>query len=213
MPLPSSETRLAPSTRDANGVGPVLECASAGIEPGDPGLRIRAQRLYAVSREDLFATWTRRTGWESWLRLRARSRATLAPYPGGAFRLEVAEGPAIHVITGLVVDLRPAELLSLSWGHQHVTDHASAVDVMFRQHQQMTEMTELTLIHRRIASRREAAWLMRLWTTVLGKLGEHLADTPRVAGAVRPVTRRAAARGNGGRHAGSEVRATFARSA
>src|SRR5215218_3970351 len=102
MPLASFETPLESTTTRAFHDGPILECAPPATSPGqdaaDPTLRIRAHRVYAASREELFASWTRRTAWDSWMRLRSRSRSTLSPFRGGAFRLELAEGPAIHVI-------------------------------------------------------------------------------------------------------------------
>lgn len=48
--------------------GPMLVCAPSAAEVGDPLLRIRARRLLPTTPEDLFAAWTRRAGWESWLR-------------------------------------------------------------------------------------------------------------------------------------------------
>ena len=172
MTLQSSETPLVPPATHSLEDGPVLECIPSGTDLAD-SLRIRARRLYPVTCEDLFATWTRRTSWDSWMRLRARSRATLAPYRGGSFRLELAEGPTIHVITGSVTDIRPYDLLSLSWVHQNTADHGSTVDVSFRQRH---DRTELSLIHRGIANRREASWLMRLWSAALGRLGDYLTD-------------------------------------
>ena len=116
--------------------------------------------------DELFAAWTRRTAWESWLRLRARSRATLAANPGASFRLELAEGPTIHVITGTVREVQPDEFLSFTWVHENTNDHGSVIDVSFASY---GDQTELELVHRGIASRREAAWLMRLWTAALGR--------------------------------------------
>src|SRR5215207_8247647 len=106
MPLESVETPVAFATARTIDDGPVLECAPPGIDTGTHPLLIRAHRLYPVACEDLFATWMRRNAWDSWMRLRARSRSTLAPHQGGAFRLELAEGPTIHVITGAVNDIR-----------------------------------------------------------------------------------------------------------
>jgi hypothetical protein len=40
------------------------------------------------------------------------------------------------------------------------------IDVSFASH---GDQTELELLHRGIASRREAAWLMRLWTVALSR--------------------------------------------
>jgi len=169
MPLQPSEIAPFPTPLD----GPVLECAPVAADSTEQTLRIRARRLYPVSRNELFAAWTRRTAWESWMRMRARSRATLAPHRGGAFRLELAEGPTIHVITGTVLDKRDAEFLSLSWIHQGKGDHLSTVDVYLRDRH---GMTELTLVHHDIARRREAAWLMRLWAAVLRRLATYLED-------------------------------------
>jgi uncharacterized protein YndB with AHSA1/START domain len=175
MTLQSSETPLVPPTPRALDEGPVLERAPHGTELADQTLRIRARRLLPISGEEAFGAWTRRTAWDSWMRLRARSRASLAPYRGGAFRLELAEGPTIHVITGTVNDIRPHELLSLTWIRHNSPDQGSTVDVAFRQHH---GETELTLTHRGIASRREAAWLMRFWTAVLGRLADYLREAP-----------------------------------
>jgi uncharacterized protein YndB with AHSA1/START domain len=170
MTLHSSETsQLSPATRALED-GPILECSPAGTDPSG-SLRIHARRLYLVSREDLFSTWTRRAAWDSWMRLRARSRTSLAAHRGGPFRLELAEGPTIHVITGVVSDFRPYDLLSFTWTHLNTGDQTSIVDVAFRQRH---DFAELTFLHRAIPNRREAAWLMRLWTTVLGRLGEYV---------------------------------------
>jgi len=184
MPLASFETPLESTATRAFHDGPILDCAppttSPRLDTTDPTLRIRAHRVYPASREELFASWTRRTAWDSWMRLRSRSRSTLSPFRGGAFRLELAEGPAIHVITGVVHDIRPDELLSLGWVHQNTNDHGSMVDVTF---QSAHDGTALTLVHRGITSRREASWLMRLWSAVLGRLETY------VAGGVASSTR------------------------
>ena len=170
MPLPSSET--SPTSRPlAN--GPVLECAPPGADPADQTLRIRARRLYPVSRQELFDAWTGCSAWDSWMRLRDRSRTTLAPYRGGAFRLELAEGATIHVISGTMIDILPPESLSLSWAHHGMTQQASTIDLTFRDR---ASRTELLVAHGKIASRREAAWLMRLWATVLDRLASYVAD-------------------------------------
>lgn len=173
MTLQTSETPLVPPTPHALDDGPVLECAPHGTDSADVTLRIRARRIVPATREEVFAAWTRRTAWDSWMRLRARSRAAFAPYRGGAFRLELAEGPTIHVVTGTVTDIRPHELLSLDWIHHNTGDHRSTVDVQFRSRQNETEMT---VFHRGITSRREAAWLMRLWSSVLDRLASYLED-------------------------------------
>jgi len=173
MPLQSFETHVVPAISHPRDDGPVLECPPTGNEISDQLLRIRATRHYPVSRDDLFAAWTRRTAWECWIRLRARSRATLAAYRGGVFRLELAEGPTIQVITGAVNDIRPHDFLSLNWVHHNTGDHGSVVDVTFRQRR---DSTELTLIHRDISSRREASWLMRLWSTALGRLESYVVE-------------------------------------
>jgi uncharacterized protein YndB with AHSA1/START domain len=171
MPLSSSETQPCSPTLPGFADGPVLECTKPGVEPAGRSLRIRARRVYPVSRDELFSAWTRRSAWDAWMRLRARSRTSLSPQRGGAFRLELAEGATIHVISGTVHDVRPGELLSLSWVHHTDAEEPSVVDVAFRSRQ---GMSELTIVHRSIASRREAAWLMRLWTAVLDRLSTYL---------------------------------------
>lgn len=197
MPLHSSDARLVAPPSHAREDGPVLECSRAGEEAGDQPLRIRVRRQYPASREALFAAWTERTGWDGWMRLRARSRASVAACPGGAFRLELAEGPAIHVITGSITSLRAPEQLSLSWMHHDVTGQESVVDVSLRARQ---DMTELVLVHSRIGSRREAAWLMRLWATVLDRLGECVTGHRPVIRSLSPSLSRA---WSGGHHLGS----------
>lgn len=173
MPLEPFETPVAFATARTIDDGPVLEYTPPGTNTGTRPLRIRAHRFYPVACEDLFATWMRRGAWDTWMRLRARSRSTFAPYRGGAFRLELGEGPTIHVITGAVNDIRVDEFLSLSWVHHNTSDRGSTVDVAFRSRQ---DGTDLKLVHRDIGSRREAAWLMRLWSTVLGRLGHYVVD-------------------------------------
>ena len=181
MPFQSSDSPQVSRPAALQEDGPVLDGPAHGSEAGDSTLRIRARRFFPVSREELFATWTRRTAWDVWMRLRARSRSTLAPYRGGEFRLELAEGPAIHVITGSITDIQAPEHLTLSWRHENTNDPGSLVDVSFQRHQQFAE---LLLLHTHIASRREAAWLMRLWATVLARLETYLAED------VSPPTRR-----------------------
>ena len=177
MPFSSSDTLLVPPPSFASSLrsaeGPLLEQLPPLTDGVEPVRRIRARRVYPVSRSDLFAAWTRRNAWDSWMRLRARSRTTLSPYRGGAFRLELAEGATIHVVTGSVTDVRPEETLSLTWLHHTKSERPSVVDVTFRSRQ---GMSELSLVHGAIGSRREAAWLMRLWSAVLDRLASYLED-------------------------------------
>lgn len=174
MPLSSSETSLVPPlpypASPARNDGPLLEGAPVTAASADRTLRIRARRTLPVSRDELYAAWTRRAAWESWMRLRARSRATLAPHRGSEFRLELAEGPTIHVITGIVRDVRVTELLSLTWLHHTKSDRSSVIDVTFRSR---LGMSELSIVHSGIGDRREAAWLMRLWTAALDRLASY----------------------------------------
>lgn len=152
---------------------PLLQCAPPGTLAAGHDIRIRARRVFPAARDDLFAAWTGRPGWESWLRLRARSRVIAAPYSDGAFRLQLGEGPRIHVITGAVRDVRLHEFISLTWIHHGTSDHASVLDVAFSDR---GIQSELRLVHRSIASRREAAWLMRLWASALDRLERLFAD-------------------------------------
>ena len=161
MPLSSSETLLAAPTSGSLD-GPTLECSTDADR-----LRIRARRAYETSCEELFAAWTRRDALDLWLRLRSRSRVMLSPQIGGSFRLELAEGPTIHVITGAVIDYQPAEYLSLSWIHHEKSDRPSIVQVSFRER---NGRGEIGLVHREIENRREAAWLMKLWSNALARL-------------------------------------------
>jgi uncharacterized protein YndB with AHSA1/START domain len=164
MPLESFETTPTPFGIDD---GPLLEHAPQESETADRRLRIRARRVFPVSRTELFAAWTTRTAWESWFRLRARSRALVTPYHGGAFRLELAEGPTIHVITGSAREVRRDEFVSFTWIHHDTNDYGSIVEITF---DQRCSQSQLRLVHHSIASRREAAWLMRLWATALDRL-------------------------------------------
>ena len=148
--------------------------SAPSLDATEHGQRIRARRVYSASTETLFDAWTHRAGWEAWLRLRSRSRATISACPGGAFRLELAEGPKIHVISGSVIELVVPELLSLSWTYEDRPDRSSLVTVSF---EELAAGTELTLVHDHIASRRDASWLMRLWTTVLDRLGEFAVES------------------------------------
>jgi uncharacterized protein YndB with AHSA1/START domain len=184
MPQQSFEPRRS-AAATATDHGPVLEHSPQGDETAGQRLRIRATRHYAVPRDDVFAAWTSRTAWDSWMRLRARSRAAIAAYPGGAFRLELAEGPTIHVVTGVFVEFHAPDHLRLVWLHHSSSDDASTIDVAIRSR---LDGTELTLTHLDIASRREAAWLMRLWSTVLRRLGDYVA----VAQVHRPLQPRRA---------------------
>ena len=174
MSLSSFENTLAAPTPSTQHDGPTLECSN------DPGalLRIRARRTYSVSREELFAAWTRRNALDLWLRLRSRSRVMLAPQIGGAFRLELGEGPTIHVITGTVIDIRAGEQLSLSWTHHEKSDRTSVVQVSFRER---NRRGEILLLHQGIENRREAAWLMKLWSNALARLDGYFAEGPALA--------------------------------
>ena len=176
MPQQSSASRLPSTAADHR---PALEGTLPGADCAPHDLRIRAQRRFDTTPDLLFAAWTHRTAWESWLRLRARSRATLSAHQGGAFRLELAEGPTIHVITGAILEARFAESLSLSWIQDGAADRVSTVELTFRP---TDDATTLSLLHRSIASRRHAAWLLRLWTSALDRLEQYLTDA-------EPVTR------------------------
>ena len=174
MPQQSFESSLSsPAPTDVEH-GPLLEAVQGAADAGQT-LRIRARRWYACSEEDLFRAWTARSAWERWMRLRAKSRASIAAYKGGAFRLELAEGPTIHVVTGVLLTLQAPNHLRLSWQHLQGTERASTVDVAIRHR---LDMTELALTHADIASRRDASWHMRLWTMVLRRLGDHLVAQP-----------------------------------
>lgn len=173
MPLHSFESRASVVPAPAVEHGPILECSPPAAESSAQILRIRARRLYTASGDEVFAAWTSRMAWDSWMRLRARSRALVAGFPGGAFRLELAEGPTIHVVIGTFVEVHRPDRLKFTWQHQHAGDNGSTVDVMINTR---LDRTELTLIHTNIGSRREAAWLMRLWSRVLRRLSEYLAE-------------------------------------
>ena len=168
MTQSSSKTILATPTSALLEDGPTLECSTDADR-----LRIRARRAYGRSAEELFAAWTRRDALDLWLRLRSRSRVMLAPQVGGSFRLELAEGPTIHVITGSVIDYHACEHLSLSWLHHEKSDRPSIVQVSFRQR---NRVGEIVLVHSEIENRREAAWLMKLWSNALARLGSYFAE-------------------------------------
>ena len=183
------ESFASSTTSVANNERPLLQCAPPGTAAVDQDIRIGARRVFPATRGDLFDTWTSRTGWESWLRFRARSRAIVAPYLGGMFRLQLAEGPRIHVITGTVREVRPDEFVSFTWIHHGTSDHASVLDVAFSDRR---EQSELRLVHRSIASRRQAAWLMQLWASALDRLGRLVAAGPMSCARVRDFAPRTA---------------------
>ena len=171
MPHGSSTARIVVPLIDH------LLASGAGAVDGRPyldgdgnGSRIRADRVFHVPPRDVMNAWTTSTAWERWLRLQSRSRATIAATPGGSFRLEVADTPVIHVITG-DVSAASAELLELSWLHDGVSDSASRVTVTVRE---SSEGSIMTFVHDRIANRREASWLMRLWPRAHRRLAELL---------------------------------------
>src|SRR6478735_7323982 len=124
MPLQSFETSPSSVATDN---GPLLEYAPRESDMAEQCLRIRARRVISASRNDLFAAWTSR------LALRTRSRAVVTAYWGGALRLELAEGPIIHVITGAAREIRVGELASFTWIHHDTGDHWSTIDVAFGQ--------------------------------------------------------------------------------
>jgi len=210
MPLPSSEPSVVTPTSHIHDDGPVLEHAAPATEVANQLLRIRARRLYQASRDELFAAWIRRGAWDAWMRLRARSRTTLAPYAGGAFRLELADGPTIHVITGILTEVRPPELLSLGWVHHSAGGQGSTIDLSFRE---LGAWTDFRLVHRSISSRREAAWLMRLWTAVLGRLGSYVAEGASGSDRRVPEIPRRIQHATEPRPGRTRVSGTFARSA
>jgi uncharacterized protein YndB with AHSA1/START domain len=174
MPSASSEARLALSRPDALDDRASFVCAAPALDSTPNGHRIRARRVYHASAKAVFDAWTTRAAWQTWLRLRSRSRASIAAYVGGAFRLEVAEGPTIHVITGDVIDIRVPDFISLSWTHHGAAGGSSTVDVFV---DDRADVTELVLIHHHIDSRRDASWSMRLWSTVLDRLDAYLAGS------------------------------------
>jgi uncharacterized protein YndB with AHSA1/START domain len=192
MPQHSFESRLSPVPTPSKEHGPVLEGTPPGTDPGGQRLRIFARRIYATSAQEVFAAWTHRTAWDNWMRLRARSRSAVAAYPGGAFRLELADGATIHVVTGAFAECHAPDHLQLVWQRHNGADDPSTIDVVI---QSRMDATEMTLTHSDIASRREAAWLMRLWATVLRRLDAYLA----IRGIQRPVPPQRALRliGNG----------------
>lgn len=210
MPLHAFETRTSVTAAPAVEEGPILECSPPVAESTAQGLRIRARRLYSASRDEIFAAWTSRIAWDGWMRLRARSRALVAAYPGGAFRLEIAEGPTIHVVTGTFVEVDPPGHLKLTWQRHSASDAPSTVDVTIRSR---LDRTELTMTHTHIGSRREAAWLMRLWARVLRRLGEYLAEPDVLADptAAAHARRRQRARGPLAIASRDAVRATSSR--
>jgi len=170
MPQHVYETR--PSLTPSDGEeGPVLECPLPG-SPTHQSLRIRARRQYLASPDEVFAAWTSHLAWDSWMRLRARSRSSVVACRGGAFRLELAEGPTIHIVSGTFLEVRLPDRLTLGWQHLG-DDHLSTVDVNLRTR---FDRTELTLMHARIVSRREAAWLMRFWSLALRRLSAYLSQ-------------------------------------
>lgn len=192
MSMPMSNAVLRSAITEPFTWGPTLDGPALRGDGTASSLRITARRLLPVRPDDLFALWTRRTAWDAWLRLRARSRAMMEPSRGGRFRLELAEGPTIHVITGVFEELRRAHHLVLTWVREGACTTPSRVDVQLEARQQLTA---LTLCHSQIASRREAAWLMRVWTSALGRLEIH-ARTNDVEGHRRQLLRqRRSARG------------------
>ena len=167
MPLKSFETSPSAFAIDH---GPLLQYAPQGGDAAEQCLRIRARRVFPVSRNELFAAWTTRAEMESWLGFRTHSRAVMKPYVGSAFRLELAEGPIIHVITGTAMAIRIGEFVSFTWIHHDRGDYGSTIDVAFGQQR---DQSELCLVHHSIESRREAAWLMRLWAAALDRLDRY----------------------------------------
>ena len=155
---PLDFNRVAPDTGPTEN-GPLLESTTLGS-------RIRANRFFGAPPDDVLSAWTSAAAWESWMRLRSKSRAVLTESPDAAFRLEVAEGSLIHVITG-ELGRRTDGRLSLSWFHHGVSERASTISVMVSED---SGGTVLSFLHERIASRREASWLMRFWSTALRRL-------------------------------------------
>ena len=151
------------------------------LDADEHGSRIRARRVFAAAPEDVFMAWTNAAAWEVWMRLRSKSRATMAPCEGGAFRLEVAEGAHIHVITGDVTELG-VERFSLTWCHHETSERSSLVSVTILESGHGSMMT---FVHDHIASRREASWLMRFWSTAHQRLAEFVSNRP-----VLPMRRR-----------------------
>jgi uncharacterized protein YndB with AHSA1/START domain len=143
MPLESFETSPSSVAIDD---GPLLEYAPRGSGPAEQCLRIRARRVFPAARNELFAAWTTRTALESWLGFRTHSRAVVKPYSGGAFRLELAEGPIIHLITGAASQIQSANSCR-SWIHHDPGDYQSTVDVAFCQRRDQSTLPRSPLDH------------------------------------------------------------------
>ena len=141
------------------------------LDANEFGSRIRARRVLPAPIHDVLAAWTTPSAWGSWMRLRSKCRATIAPRSGSAFRLEIAEGPTIHVITGEVIDIS-SEHLVLSWCHHERSETHSTITVVLRDNG--SSATDVVFVHDHIANRREAAWLMRFWATALKRLDDHV---------------------------------------
>jgi uncharacterized protein YndB with AHSA1/START domain len=150
---------------------PAAEAAGAREPVGWP-LAVRVRRTYEAPRDVVFAAWMSRQAWSTWMQLRARSRATVAARVGGAYRLEIADGPIIHVITGTIEELRPEERLALTWLHHDMANEPSLVEVSLRS---VAGGTELALVHRRITARRQLAWTRSAWERMLERLAKYLA--------------------------------------
>ena len=161
-------------------------------------LSVRVRRLYDASCGAVFDAWMSRDAWSAWMQLRGRSRATLAPHVGGGFRLEVSDGPVIHVITGAVDELQPPHRLVLSWLHHDPGAGPSTVTVAIRP---LGRTTELSLVHDRLTSRRHVAWSQRAWDRMLQRLGAYVtpqalpqaAEPEAITGALPPSPMRAVA--------------------
>ena len=170
MPQTSSIARHALPPHSERNEEPFVPDGGPALDTTEHGSRIRARRRFSATAADVLAAWTSPPAWQRWLRLRWKCRAIIDPCEGGEFRLEVAEGPAIHVITGVVVAL-DAERLSLAWHHHDWSEHSSSILVTIH----ATERgAGLLFVHDHIACRREASWLMRLWASALDRLDDYL---------------------------------------
>lgn len=168
MPHASSTVRQAPALDHRFSNRQPLPDRGPSLDANEHGSRIRAHRVLSASVDDVLTAWTSAPAWERWMRLRSKSRATIASCVGGAFRLEIAEGPAIHVITGEVTHLS-GEQLALTWLHHDNSALSSRITVTVAETEYGTEML---FVHDHLASRREAAWLMRFWPTALARFGD-----------------------------------------
>jgi uncharacterized protein YndB with AHSA1/START domain len=140
---------------------------------GETGLEFR--RTYAAPRERIYRAWTEAEGLKRWLSPSdanvAKAHADARAGGGWGVTMHGAEGQE-YVVAGEYVELKPPELVVLTWRWAHEPEEAaSRVTVHLRE---VAGGTELRLVHEGLAGEAKASHADG-WEQCLDKLEAFLA--------------------------------------